>query len=128
MGTHVAPAAAISPSRILVGVIAVALVGALALGLALATRAVSLDALVTDTPRGAGTIVVSHPAAGYPAHYGLAGPSRVGSNAVSWMGYPPQYGLAGPSRVGTITAPTSIGAGYPAHHGLAGPSQVDSGR
>jgi hypothetical protein len=72
---------------------------------------------------GTSTNVRSHPAAGYPAHYGLAGPSRIGPNAGSWIGYPPHYGLAGPSRVGTIRAPIGIGAGYPPHYGLAGPSQ-----
>jgi hypothetical protein len=139
MGTHVAPAPAIRPSRIVVGLIAVALVSALALGVGLATRAISFDSLTANVPQsaladstggdqriggGTGTIVRSHLVAGYPAHYGLAGPSRIGSNAGSWTGYPSHYGLAGPSRLGTMTAPISVGAGYPAHNGLAGPSQV----
>jgi hypothetical protein len=126
MGTYVARAPAIRTSRIRVGLIAVAFVGALALGVALATRANTFDSATNDSQADMiGTVVLSHPAAGYPAHYGLAGPSRVGPNASSWIGYPPHYGLAGPSRVGTNTVPIGIGAGYPPHHGLAGPSQVD---
>lgn len=76
---------------------------------------------------GTGTIVRSHPGAGYPAHYGIAGPSRVGPNAGSWIGYPPHFGFAGPSRVATTAVPIGIEAGYPPHYGLAGPSQVDEG-
>jgi hypothetical protein len=121
MGTHVAPTAATwRPSRILIGFIVIALVGGLALGAAFATRAIRFDSPIAD----AAATVGSNPAAGYPAHYGLAGPSRVGSNAGSWTGYPSHYGLAGPSRVGTTTLPISVGAGYPAHNGLAGPSQL----
>jgi hypothetical protein len=128
MGTHVAPAAAIWPSRILVGLIAVTLGVALVLGVSLATRAISFNSPMTDGSQGAGTNGRSHLAAGYPAHYGLAGPSRVGSSVGSWIGYPSHYGLAGPSRVQTITAPIGIGVGYPAHYGLAGPSQFDQAR
>lgn len=120
MGTHVAPAPAIRPSRILAGLIAVALIAALALGVALATRATGFDSQTTNDS----VSNYRNPAAGYPAHYGLAGPSRLGTEAGSWMGYPAHYGLAGPSRVETVAAPTSVGAGYPAHYGLAGPSQV----
>jgi hypothetical protein len=128
MDTFVAPTPAIRTSRtsrILVGVIVVAIVGALALGVALAARAISVDSPMTNEPQGALAGSVS---AGYPAHYGLAGPSRVGANARSWVGYPAHYGLAGPGRVLTITGPIGSGAGYPPHHGLAGPSQVDGGR
>jgi hypothetical protein len=75
-----------------------------------------------------GTIVRSHPVAGYPVHYGFAGPSRVGPNAGSRIGYLPHYGLAGPSWVGPTTAPIAAAAGYPLHDGLAGPSQVDKRR
>jgi hypothetical protein len=63
-------------------------------------------------------------AAGYPAHYGLAGPSRLGSSGSSWIGYPPHFGLAGPSAVGKPASPSGIGQGYPPHYGLAGSSQV----
>jgi hypothetical protein len=99
---------------------------------------------------GTGTTVRSQPAIGYPARYGLAGPTRVGPNAASWIGYPPHFGiagpspvgpnaassigypphfgLAGPSRVRMTTAPIADGAGYPLHYGLAGPSQVDEER
>jgi hypothetical protein len=125
MGTYVARTPTIRMSRILVGVIVVAFVGALALGVALATRAISLDPLTTNDAQAVPAVSV---AAGYPAHYGLAGPSRVGANAPSTIGYPPHYGLAGPSRVLTITGPIGSGAGYPPHDGLAGPSQVDAGR
>ena len=48
---------------------------------------------------GTSTIVRSHLGSGYPEHHGLAGPSRVGQSAGSWLGYPPHYGLAGPSHV-----------------------------
>ena len=124
MDTYVARTPTIRTSRILVGVIVVAFVAALALCVALATRAISFDSLTRNDPRGV-TVSV---AAGYPAHYGLAGPSRVGPNAGSWIGYPPHYGLAGPSGASTMTAPIGTGAGYPAHNGLAGPSRVDGGR
>jgi hypothetical protein len=48
MGTYVAPAAANRPSRLLAGFIALALIGALGLGVALGTRAISLDSLMTE--------------------------------------------------------------------------------
>jgi hypothetical protein len=48
-------------------------------------------------------------------------------SAGSWLGYPPHFGLAGPSRVGPSVVPIGIGAGYPPHYGLAGPSHVDDG-
>ena len=66
--------------------------------------------------------------AGYPGHYGLAGPSRVPPNAASWMGYPAHFGLAGPSSVRTGGARIAIGPGYPPHYGLAGRSQLEGSR
>ena len=64
--------------------------------------------------------------AGYPLHGGLAGPSRVASVEQSGFGagYPAHGGLAGPSGV-TATEQSGFGAGYPLHGGLAGPSQLD---
>ena len=73
------------------------------------------------------TIVRSHLGPGYPAHHGLAGPSRVGASGGLWVGYPPHFGLAGPSRVGSPAAPIGIGEGYPPHNGLAGPSHLGDG-
>jgi hypothetical protein len=107
MGTYVAPAPAIRTSRILVGLIAFSFVGALALGVALASRAISFDSPTTNDSQGdvTGTIIRSHPGAGYPPH----------------------YGLAGPSQLGTTDAPIGIGPGYPPHYGLAGPSQLEGG-
>ena len=125
MDTYVARTPTIRTSRILVGVVVVAFVAALALGVALATRAIDLDRLSTSGAHGVPAVSVT---AGYPAHYGLAGPSRVDPDAGSWIGYPPHYGLAGPSGVSTMTAPIGGGAGYPPHYGLAGPSQVGEER
>ena len=105
MGTYVAPAAAIRGSRILVGLTAIAFVGALTVAVAFATRAITFDSR-TAVAHDPGTIVRSHLADGYPPHYGLAGPSRIGSTS----------------------AALSIGAGYPPHYGLAGPSQAEAGR
>ena len=97
MGTYVAPTPAIRTSRILVGVMAVAFVGALALGLALATRAISFDSLATTSSRNA--IVQTHAGYGaYPPHYGLAGPSGVVRGDSPVDGAPAHGGLAGPSR------------------------------
>jgi hypothetical protein len=61
---------------------------------------------------------------GYPMHGGLAGPSRVGTTAISGyaIGYPLDGGLAGPSRVSVFE-----GLSYP-HGGLAGPSRVQTDR
>jgi hypothetical protein len=120
--THAAPTARLSTSRTPVAlgiglVIVAALSVALAVGLGRGQR----------IAEGTGSIVPSHLGAGYPAHHGLAGPSRLGPSAESWLGYPPHFGLAGPSRVGTTAAPIGIGAGYPPHYGLAGPSHVDDG-
>jgi hypothetical protein len=75
---------------------------------------------------GTSAIVQSHLGPGYPEHHGLAGPSRVGTSAESWLGYPPHFGLAGPSRAKS-GAVLGIGVGYPPHYGLAGPSHVDDG-
>ena len=65
---------------------------------------------------------------GYPLHGGLAGPSRVTTNAADSFapGYPLHGGLAGPSRV-TTNAADSFAPGYPLHGGLAGPGRVDEG-
>lgn len=125
MDTYVARTPTIRTSRILVGVIVVAFVAALALGVALAARAINFDSQTTNDSQGALAVTFT---GGYPPHYGLAGPSQVGLNAGSRIGYPPHYGLAGPSRDLTMTAPIGTGAGYPPHDGLAGPSQVDGGR
>jgi hypothetical protein len=101
MDTYVAPTPAIRTSRILVGVIAVAFVGALALGIALATRAISFDSLTTTSSQDA--LVRVHPGYGpdYPPHYGLAGPSRVVRGDYPMGGAPVHGGLAGPSGVGS---------------------------
>jgi hypothetical protein len=48
---------------------------------------------------GTSSIVRSHLGAGYPAHGGLAGPSRVGVSAGPSIGYPAHDGLAGPSQI-----------------------------
>jgi hypothetical protein len=95
MGTYVASTPAIRTSRILVGVI----VGALALGVALATRAISLDPLTTTSAQDA--LVQVHPGfgPGYPPHYGLAGPSSVVRGDYPMGGAPVHGGLAGPSSV-----------------------------
>jgi hypothetical protein len=121
MDTYVAPTQAIRTSRILVGVIVVAFVGALALGVALATRAISFDSLTTTSSEGALVRVDAGFGAGYPPHYGLAGPSGVVRGDYPMGGYPPHYGLAGPSGVVRADYPMS---GYPPHYGLAGPSEV----
>ncbi|HEX5014998.1 MAG TPA: hypothetical protein VFV72_12665 [Candidatus Limnocylindrales bacterium] len=117
MDTYVASTPTFRTSRIVVGVIVIAFVGALAFGVALATRAISFDSVTTITPQG--TIVRGAP--GYPAHYGLAGPSDVGRAAAPMGGAPAHGGLAGPSGVAREAAPVG---GAPAHGGLAGPSGV----
>jgi hypothetical protein len=122
MDTYVAPTQAIRTSRILVGVIVLAFVGALALGIALATRAISFDSLTTTSAQDALVRVDAGFGPGYPPHYGLAGPSGVVRGAHPMGGYPPHYGLAGPSAV-ERGAPMG---GYPPHYGLAGPSAVGS--
>ena len=119
--THAAPA-----GRLRTGLLSVAVV----IGLVIVVAS-SVD-LAVSFGRGqpvvvTSTIVQSHFGPGYPEHHGLAGPSRVGPSAGSWLGYPPHFGLAGPSRVKSGAVPIGIGAGYPAHYGLAGPSQVDDG-
>ena len=118
MGTHVAPAPAIRTSRILVGLTAIAFVGALAL----ATRAISVDSLTTDPSRDA--VVPIHQGYGtdYPPHNGLAGPSVVVRGDSPLHG-----GLASPNGVGSGSAQHGYGTDYPAHGGLAGPSTVESG-
>jgi hypothetical protein len=40
-------------------------------------------------------------------------------------GYPMHFGLAGPSQLNLRAEHLGYGAGYPMHGGLAGPSQVD---
>jgi hypothetical protein len=40
-------------------------------------------------------------------------------------GYPMHFGLAGPSRLSPRAEHGGYGVGYPLHGGLAGPSQVD---
>jgi hypothetical protein len=126
MDTYVASTPAVRTSRtsrIHVGFIGLALVGGLALGAVLASRAISVE----STPHGApGALAMGF--AAYPPHYGLAGPSQVRPNPRTWIGYPAHSGLAGPSRVFTTAAPSGSGPGYPPHHGLAGPSRVDGGR
>ena len=118
--THAAPA-----GRLRTGLLSVAVV----IGLVIVVAS-SVD-MAVSFGRGqpvVGTITSqSHLGPGYPEHHGLAGPSRVGPSAGSWLGYPPHFGLAGPSRVKSGAVPIGIGAGYPAHYGLAGPSQVDDG-
>ena len=123
MDTYVAPSPAIRTSRILVIVIAVAFVGALALGVALATRAIGFDSLTTDSSQDA--LVRVHPGygPGYPPHYGLAGPSRVVRGDHPMGGAPAHGGLAGSS--GVVRGDHPMG-GAPAHGGLAGPSGVGS--
>ncbi len=121
-GTGARPAARLQSSWQFIGA-AMGLVIVVGLSVALASGFIPRQA----TAVGASTIVPSHVGSGYPGHYGLAGPSRVGSTAASWLGYPPHFGLAGPSQVEPIAMPTGIGAGYPAHYGLAGPSDLDGG-
>jgi hypothetical protein len=101
---------------------------AVGLGLVMAVALAINFTRVEPTAVAASTILPSHLGSGYPEHYGLAGPSKVGPGPGSWLGYPPHFGLAGPSGVGPITVPIGIGAGYPPHYGLAGPSHVDDGR
>jgi hypothetical protein len=100
MDTYVAPSQAIRTSRILAGVIVVAFVGALALGVALATRAIGFDSLTTTSSQDAIVQFDAGFGPGYPPHYGLAGPSGVVRADYPMSGYPPHYGLAGPSEVG----------------------------
>jgi hypothetical protein len=123
MDTYVAPTPAIRTSRILVRVIAVAFVGALALGVALATSAISFDFLTTTSSQDA--LVRVHPGYGpdYPPHYGLAGPSGVVRGDHPMGGAPVHGGLAGSS--GVLRGDYPMG-GAPAHGGLAGPSGVGS--
>jgi hypothetical protein len=123
MGTYVASTPAIRTSRILVGVIVVAFVGALALGVALATRAISFDSLTTTSSQDALVRVHAGFGAGYPPHYGLAGPSGVVRGDYPMGGAPAHGGLAGPS--GVVRGDYPMG-GAPAHGGLAGPSGVGS--
>ena len=123
MDTYVAPTQAIRTSRILVGVIVVAFVGALALGVALATRAISFDSLTTTSSQDAIVRVHAGFGPGYPPHYGLAGPSGVVRGDDPMRGYPPHYGLAGPS--GVVRGDYPMG-GAPVPGGLAGPSRVGS--
>jgi hypothetical protein len=118
MDTYVARTPAIRTSRILIGVVALAIVATLALGVALATRAISLDSLTTNDSQGVPAVSF---AAGYPAHYGLAGPSGVVRGDYPMGGVPAHNGLAGPS--GAVRVETATG-GAPAHGGLAGPSSV----
>ena len=120
MDTYVARTPTIRTSRILIGVIVVAFVGALALGVALATRAISLDPLTTSSSQ-ASLIRLQGVVPGYPPHYGLAGPSRVVHGNYPIGGAPVHGGLAGPSRV--VQGPMG---GAPVHGGLAGPSTVDA--
>jgi hypothetical protein len=66
--------------------------------------------------------------AGYPMHFGLAGPSQlsVWAEHVGYgAGYPMHFGLAGPSQLSVWAEHVGYGDGYPLHGGLAGPSQVD---
>ena len=100
MDTYVARTPTIRPSRILIGVIVVAFVGALALGVALATRAISFDPLTTGSSQ-ASLIRLQGSVPGYPPHYGLAGPSRVVQGDYPMGGAPVHGGLAGPSAVGS---------------------------
>ena len=90
---------------------------------------VAVIALAAWSPRAAddASVAPAHYGAGYPAHGGLAGPSRISvfeQYAASRAGYPLHGGLAGPSRV-TAVEQSGFGAGYPLHGGLAGPSQLD---
>jgi len=121
MDTYVARTPAIRTSRLLVGVIAVAIVGVLAFGVALATRAITFDSLTTTPGQDALVRVDPGFGAGYPPHYGLAGPSGVDHATAPMGGVPAHGGLAGPSGVGSTSAPMG---GVPAHGGLAGPSGV----
>jgi len=123
MDTYVAPTQAIRTSRFLVGVIVVAFVGALALGVALATRAISFDSLTTASSQDALVRVHAGFGPGYPPHYGLAGPSGVVRGDYPMGGAPAHGGLAGPS--GVVRGDYPMG-GAPAHGGLAGPSRVGS--
>ena len=121
MDTYVARTPTIRTSRILIGVIVVAIVGAMALGVALATRAISFEPLTTTSTQDA--VVRVHPGfgPGYPAHYGLAGPSGVVRGNYPMGGAPAHGGLAGPS--GVVQGNYPMG-GAPVHGGLAGPSGV----
>ena len=101
MGTYVAPTPAIRTSRILVGVMVVAFVGALVIGVALATRAISFDSLTTTSSQDALVEVQPGLGADYPPHYGLAGPSGVVPVDAPMGGVPAHGGLAGPSGVGS---------------------------
>ena len=124
MDTYVAQTPAVRTSRILVVAVAVAIVGALAFGAALATRAISFDSLTTPA-RDALVRVDPGYGAGYPPHYGLAGPSGVDRAAAPMGGVPAHGGLAGPSGIVAKDAPMG---GVPAHGGLAGPSGVGSSK
>ena len=89
--THAAPA-----GRLRTGLLSVAVV----IGLVIVV-APSVDLAVSfgrGQPVVGTTTIQSHLGPGYPEHHGLAGPSRVGPSAGSWLGYPPHFGLAGPSR------------------------------
>jgi len=121
MDTYAGRTPTIRTSRILVGVVVVAFAGALALGIALATRTIGFDPLTSSSSQDAQV----HPGLGpdYPPHYGLAGPSAVARGNYPMGGYPPHYGLAGPS--GVVRGGYPMG-GYPPHYGLAGPSRVGS--
>ena len=90
--THAAPA-----GRLRTGLLSVAVV----IGLVIVV-APSVDLAVSfgrGQPVVGTTTIQSHLGPGYPEHHGLAGPSRVGPSAGSWLGYPPHFGLAGPSQV-----------------------------
>jgi hypothetical protein len=119
--THAAPA-----GRLRTGLLSVAvLIGLVIVVASSVDLAVSVGG-AQPIAAGTSTIVQSHLGPGYPEHHGLAGPSRVGPSAGSWLGYPPHFGLAGPSRAKS-GAVLGIGVGYPPHYGLAGPSHVDDG-
>ena len=72
----------------------------LAIVVVVAVAVVLAGSLVRTQPTGVPGAAADRTAtAGYPAHYGLAGPSRLGQAGQSWRGYPPHYGLAGSSQV-----------------------------
>ena len=101
MDTYVAPTPTVRTSRILVGAIVVALVGAVAIGAAFATQSIRFDSVTTSSARD--TVVRTDPGPGpdYPPHYGLAGPSGVVRADPPMGGAPVHGGLAGPSGVGS---------------------------
>jgi len=112
-----------APQRRAAPQISAFVVGAILVTVASASLLVFVNLGLNSTDNGA-DVETYVQGAGYPLHGGLAGPSRVGTDAISsyGIGYPLHGGLAGPSRVSVFE-----GLSYP-HGGFAGPSRVGEGR